>query len=245
MRSLPTTIHYLFFTLITLLPICAQADIVLSGTRIIYPEGKSSVTVHLDNRGQRPLLVQTWLDDGEENKAPEQIRSPFILTPPITRIDAAHGQTIRIIYSGGDLPLDQEKLYWFNVLEVPPKDKSNAGDNKLQLAFRTRIKFIYRPKLLNGDLESALKQVEWSFKNKDGKVTLLANNISPYYLSLDNGAVIVDGKKYTINTSMLSPHSSATFPVTALSLADSSRHGKIQYSAINDFGGETSAEKTF
>ncbi|WP_148363220.1 fimbrial chaperone [Citrobacter youngae] len=242
MRSLPFAMCSLLFSL---LPIYAQADIVLSGTRIIYPEGQSSVTVHLDNKGQHPLLVQTWLDDGEENKAPEQIQTPFILTPPITRIDAEHGQTVRILYTGGKLPEDQEKLYWFNVLEVPPKDKSHASENKLQLAFRTRIKFIYRPKSLNGDLESALKQVDWAFKNKGGKTFLSAKNNSPYYLSLDNGAVLIGGQKYTVNTSMLIPHGEVDFLVTAFSSADISKHGKITYSAINDFGGETSMEKTF
>lgn len=37
----------------------ASADIVISGTRIIYPQSAKDVIISLENRGQRPLLVQT------------------------------------------------------------------------------------------------------------------------------------------------------------------------------------------
>ena len=48
----------------------ASADIVISGTRVIYPESAKDVTVSMDNRGTRPLLVQTWLDDGRDTTNP-------------------------------------------------------------------------------------------------------------------------------------------------------------------------------
>lgn len=39
----------------------ASADIVISGTRIIYPQSSKDVVVNLDNHGTKPLLVQTGL----------------------------------------------------------------------------------------------------------------------------------------------------------------------------------------
>ena len=58
----------------------ASADIVISGTRIIYPQSSKDVVVNLDNHGTKPLLVQTWLDDGRDGVNPEELKLPFIIT---------------------------------------------------------------------------------------------------------------------------------------------------------------------
>lgn len=90
----------------------ASADIVISGTRIIYPQSSKDVVVNLDNHGTKPLLVQTWLDDGRDGVNPEELKLPFIITPPVSRIDPKKGQSIRITYTGTPLPQDRESLFW-------------------------------------------------------------------------------------------------------------------------------------
>lgn len=99
----------------------ACADIVISGTRIVYPQSSKDVVVNLDNHGNKPLLVQTWLDDGRDGVNPQELKLPFIITPPVSRIDPKKGQSVRITYTGTPLPQDRESLFWFNVLEIPPK----------------------------------------------------------------------------------------------------------------------------
>lgn len=94
----------------------ASADIVISGTRIVYPQSSKDVIVDLDNRGNKPLLVQTWLDDGREDVDPQELKLPFVITPPVSRIDPKKGQSVRITYMGKPLPQDRESLFWFNVL---------------------------------------------------------------------------------------------------------------------------------
>lgn len=69
----------------------ASADIVISGTRIVYPQSSKDVIVDLDNRGNKPLLVQTWLDDGREDVDPQELKLPFVITPPVSRIDPKKG----------------------------------------------------------------------------------------------------------------------------------------------------------
>ncbi len=56
------------------------------------------------------------------------------------------------------LPKDRESVFWFNVLEVPPKPDAAtvANQSLLQLAFRTRIKLFYRPEALKGILRSTI-----------------------------------------------------------------------------------------
>ncbi len=39
------------------------ADIVISGTRVIYKSDQKSVNVRLENKGNNPLLVQSWGND--------------------------------------------------------------------------------------------------------------------------------------------------------------------------------------
>ena len=49
------------FTVAAVASFQASADIVISGTRIVYQQSQKDVIVSLDNRGKKPLLVQSWL----------------------------------------------------------------------------------------------------------------------------------------------------------------------------------------
>ena len=107
----------------------AQADIVINGTRVIYKEKDKNVTMRLENKGSRPLLVQSWLDTGDDNADPATIKVPFNATPPVSRIDPKRGQTVTITYTNSQtLPKDRESVFWFNVLEVPPKVKDKEAE---------------------------------------------------------------------------------------------------------------------
>lgn len=88
------------------------ADIVISGTRVIYKSDQKSVNVRLENKGNNPLLVQSWLDTGDDNAEPGSITVPFTATPPVSRIDAKRGQTIKLMYTAStSLPKDRESVF--------------------------------------------------------------------------------------------------------------------------------------
>jgi chaperone protein EcpD len=208
----------------------ALADIVISGTRVIYPQSAKDVTVKMENRGNKPLLVQTWLDDGRDDVNPQELKLPFIVTPPVSRVDAAKGQTVRITWLGQAMPKDRETLYWFNVLEIPPKSKDADAQNLLQLAFRTRIKMFFRPDGLKGDPSLAGGQLKWT----QSSASLVARNDSPYYISLAKLDATVGGKNIEIEPHYIAPFASQTYPVKE---AASARVTKVTFSTINDFGG--------
>lgn len=67
--------------LMTLTTTSSLASVVIQGTRVIYPESAKEVTVKMVNEGKSPLLVQSWLDDGNENGDPAKMKLPFIVTP--------------------------------------------------------------------------------------------------------------------------------------------------------------------
>ncbi len=76
---------------------------------------------------------------------PEKDSAPFIVLPPIVRIEPGKGQSWRLVFNGSRLPQDRESLFWFNLLDIPPEPKNGTAINYLQLAIRSRIKLFYRP----------------------------------------------------------------------------------------------------
>lgn len=107
---------------------------------------EKSINVQLQNGDNSPSLVQAWLDTGDASGSPGSVRVPFVITPPVSRIEPGTGQTLRIMYTGEPLPRDRESVFYLNVLDIPPRPefggkKADVGNvNYLQLAVRSRIK---------------------------------------------------------------------------------------------------------
>lgn len=217
----------------------ACADIIISGTRIVYPAKNKDVTVNLENKGNKPLLVQSWLDDGRDSVNPQELKIPFIITPPVTRVDAHKGQTIRVTWLGQNVPQDRESLFWFNVLEVPPKAQGAETQNLLQVAFRTRIKLFFRPTGLKGTPQEAVKNLKWSLTS--GGSVLTAKNDSPYNVSIASADVVSGGKKYATDSHSIKPFSSENMKIkNAVSLSSAT----VKFVSINDFGGTEDNQAT-
>ena len=99
----------------------ATAGVVVNGTRVVYPADKREVTVSIRNAGETPSLVQAWLDAGDPHSKPGEAKVPFVLTPPLFRLDPTKVQSLRLVYTHDALPVDRESLFWLNVLDVPPR----------------------------------------------------------------------------------------------------------------------------
>jgi len=213
-------------TSVALLIACgnASASIVIAGTRVVYPSEVKEVSIKLSNKGQSPVLIQSWMDSGDIKSKPDQIKVPFVLTPPINRVEAGSGQTLRIRGLPNTLPSNKESIFWLNVLEIPtkPKDVSAEKDNYLLMAFRSRIKFFYRPKGLSGSPKAAVTDLELTAKNGG----LHVENTSPYYISLVDiaaGGKSVDGK-------MLAPFAEDNYALPVLA------GSKVKAEYVNDYG---------
>lgn len=220
----------------------AQASVVMAGTRLIYNAKNSEVTVKLSNDGKSPALVQAWIDNGDPTAAPSAINAPFTVTPPISRIDPGKGQTLRVVYMGEPLPQQKESIFWLNVLEVPPKPAAEDA-NKLQLAFRTRIKLFYRPADLKSAVEDAPARIEWRLTQKDGHPALEARNPTPYHVSFTAIDASAGGKTaMVVGADMVNPQESRVFPLKGDVPATADL--KVHYTALNDFGGAVEGNST-
>ncbi|MCD9430859.1 fimbria/pilus periplasmic chaperone, partial [Yersinia pestis] len=67
--------------LLTSVSLSVQASVVMTGTRIIYPEGSREKVLQLSNKDDHPNLVQLWMDDGNNQSSPSKSDVPFALTP--------------------------------------------------------------------------------------------------------------------------------------------------------------------
>ncbi|MCS2169598.1 fimbria/pilus periplasmic chaperone [Scandinavium sp. TWS1a] len=232
-----TCLRVALLSVMSIMSQSAYSNIVVGMTRVIYPQNEKEVTVKLSNNGAGPILAQSWIDKGDVNEPPEKIQVPFVIVPPINRIDPGKSQTLRITYTGSPaLSSTQETAYWLNVLEIPPVGK-NRGPNKLQIAFRTRIKVFYRPKSL-GKSDKAIAAAE-SLKWYSEQKKLSAKNDSPFYVSLVS---VTDGAGKSLEGKMIPPYNTVSFPANE---GININHGaKISYEYVNDWGAVKTINKT-
>lgn len=205
------------------------AGVVISNTRVLYPAEAKEVSVKVSNNGDGPVLLQSWIDSGDVKAKPSTIKVPFVLTPPINRVEPGKGQTLRISYMGSSLPVDRESIFWLNVLEVPAKS-TETDKNRLQIAFRNRIKLFYRPAGLPGQANEAAKALTWN--TQDGQVQ--ATNPTPYYVSLVN--LSVNGHR--LPRAMVAPRSTMVLDLPG----KSGNH--VTGSFINDYGAVNTLDAT-
>lgn len=231
--SIKLSIKQVLYFLLAIFSFSSYASIQIGSTRVIYREAEKDVSVQVNNPGGYPVLLQSWMDDGRTDIKPENISSPFILTPPLTRVNANEGQTLRLSYIGKSLAADRESVYWLNVLEIPPA--ASKETNQIQVAFRSRIKVFYRPTGLEDKAAlSAAKSLQWVVQGKEITLT----NPTPFYISLLSVSIKANGKTTTIPADMIAPKSSKTFELTQ-SIAPGQLPG-VAVEFINDYGAVTS-----
>lgn len=187
----------------------AFANVIITGTRVIYPSDAESMTVQLTNNSKTASLVQSWIDSGDENSTPENSNAPFYLSPPIVKIDGLQGQQLRIKKIDKPLSNHVETVFYLNVLDIPKKPDSAKGKNIIQLATRSRIKIFYRPIELTESPEEVINNVNYQLNNN----TLLVKNNSQYHFTVAALTTTSDKKNSLIDSGMVSPMSSLEFPL--------------------------------
>lgn len=197
-----------------------QAGIVIGGTRLVYDGGQKEASLGINNPDKVPYLVQSWVDTSSQAGA---AKAPFIITPPLFRLDGEQSNILRVVRAGGNLPSDKESLYWLHVKSIPSGKKDAV--NTLQIAVKTSIKLIYRPAGLAGSLEQAAKGLRWQ---RSGNV-LEVTNSSPYYLTFFKVKI---NDSLVKSATMVAPQSSERFE-----LPTGSSGGALSWQIINDYGG--------
>ncbi|MEN5093291.1 fimbria/pilus periplasmic chaperone [Pseudomonas protegens] len=214
-----------------------NAEILIHGTRLIYQADSRDATLKVTNTGAAPVLIQSWIDDGDINKRPEEIRVPFQLTPTLSRLDPGNAAVLRVVYSKEPLPDDRETVFWLNMLEVPAQREGD--NNRLAFTFRHRLKMFFRPPGLKVEVHSAAERLSWKFE-PPGR--LQVSNPTPYYLSFSKVEVHGSGRTVALGAGMVAPFSQESFAWPG-SAGNTPQNASVRFEVVNDFGGRTALEK--
>lgn len=212
---------------VALLPLAlmtVNAGVIIGGTRVIFEGAKKEATINITNPDNTPYLIQSWIDmqDGVSGKA------PFIITPPLYRLDGGQKNLERIVMTGS-LPQEQESLFWLNIKAIPSASKQM---NALQIAVKTRIKLIYRPDGLRASTpEEQANKLTWQ---RSGNA-IQVNNPTPYVINFNE--ITLGGRKLDDVTYVL-PGASARF-----SLPEGVSGHSLTFKVINDYGSPGTAHQ--
>lgn len=194
----------------------------IGGTRLIYLSNEQEADIAVENTNpDAPVLIQSWVSEiGDNNK------SPFVVTPPLFRLDAGSTNNLRVIHTSGHLAENKETLYMLNI-KVIPQNMSRAGENILQFAIKNQLKLIYRPVSLPGSSLDAAKNLHW---RKSGN-QLHAVNSSPYYVTVTSFNWGGQEVKTSVDHSVLAPGGSQDYRIPSVGSGQN-----IAWNTLDDFG---------
>lgn len=162
----------------------AHAGLVASSTRMIYQPESRERTLMLANTNDYPVVVQTWVDNGDVDSTPDQAEAPFMVLPAVFKMQSGAAQALRIINKGDNLPTDRESVYWLNLYEIPPKTRRNADAHaQVAMAMNTQMKIFYRPNGLAPKPDEAMKKVSFILQKQNKEYVLTIDNPTPYHVS--------------------------------------------------------------
>lgn len=204
----------------------------LGATRVIYSPESVGQVLSVTNPQDYPILVQSRVY-AEDMKS----KAPFVVTPPLFRLDGMQRSELRIVRTGGDFAKDRESLQWLCVKGLPPRAEDLWGKYKdgkpfvnkiaslnIQLSIDNCIKLLVRPESIKGHPENMASSVSWSRQGAQ----LKAVNNTPFYMNLSSlkvGKVVISALHY------VPPFSSYNFPLPK------GVSGKVYWSIVTDYGG--------
>lgn len=162
--------------------------------RVVYPEqAKKGVTLTAYNKSEHPYLMQSWVraidpqtggvDFGATGEAPV----PFIVIPPLQRLEPDGELNLRIRRIGDTLPVDQESVFFVSVKAIPSQMRPDVATKKtsptpgqMTLTVVSNLKLFYRP---DGLAARAVADVAPQLRFRYDGHDLIAENPSPYWLT--------------------------------------------------------------
>ncbi|PWI77119.1 molecular chaperone [Enterobacter sp. CGMCC 5087] len=112
---------------------------------------------------------------------------PFVVLPPLGRINAGERTALRVRQVGGSLPVDRESASIISVTGIPPSDsaartpgqaKVKAG-TQVQIAVRMNMRLFYRPA---GLAAPDIPKIASTLTFRAQKESLIVSNPTPYFV---------------------------------------------------------------
>lgn len=212
------------------------ANVVMTGTRVIYPAEQKEKTLQFSNSKDQSYLVQIWLDQNNPQSTPETADAPFMVNPQVFRIDPSRGQMVRMVYTGDThLPADRESIFYLNFKQIPAFEKNKLDQNMLVLLVKSRLKVFYRPKTIVGQPEDSFNTLTYLLV-KDQDITWLeVNNPSGYYITPTHATVKKNAQTAkALDIAMIPPKTTARWKLDRS--IDNGADLEVSLRLVNDYG---------
>ena len=98
--------HSYLLSALLLTAVTAHAGVIINGTRLVYQGEKKESSIGISNPDDINYLVQSWVDTGLKKGG----KAPFLITPPLFRLNAKEDNVLRVVRTGGNMPEDRESL---------------------------------------------------------------------------------------------------------------------------------------
>lgn len=203
----------------------------LGKSRVFYPEGSEGVEISVYNPQSQPVLIATkFFAENREDKGDYSPTTPVFLLKP------NHSGEVSFIRTNPDYPKDRESINWACIKSVPPQQDYTEKSKTVKEATLTISKTAkicvqvrFRPKGISAQSHITAKSLSWK---KHGN-TLIASNLTPYYISLKK-LVGIDGD-LNLNNSIIAPFSH-------VNITSKNFNGKsVSWIYVNDSGANSEA----
>lgn len=213
--------------------LAADGGVGFSRNRLVYLSTDKAINLSVYNHDSSPYLVQA----GVSGESRQNTKAPFIVTPPLFRLEGHGNNVMRIMSAGANLPIDRESVFYFYATTIPAREKpagstTDESDRKVgasvSVSIKTILKLFWRPEGLPYTQESSTKLLRFVNEGK----ALVVKNPTPYYQSF--AILEFDGRRIDTNAvpSMVAPFSELRFPVTGAV-------SKVTWNVMDDYGGTT------
>ncbi|MCW4438858.1 fimbria/pilus periplasmic chaperone [Vibrio splendidus] len=190
----------------------------LNRTRVVYTDDLTHDLI-VTNNSDNLYGAQVWIENLDSS-----ISKNFVVAPQLFKINPGDNQIMRMYRTNLSLDNDRESLFWINVQEIP--QKSNNESSGLVMAFRNKIKLLYRPNAISKDRYESESKMTWTLKGE--KLTI--KNPTPYYFAISN--VKLDGKKNVT----VSRRPTRPFSKTVFDLGGFRDFNSLEVETIDDYG---------
>jgi fimbrial chaperone protein len=183
-KTLPAIIQLLILIFIPAASFAVELPgLSLNAMRIIYPESAHhGVPVTFSNNTAKAWMVQSSVR--EMNPQTHEItaqRAPFIVLPPLAKVDAQNKIILNVLRTGGDFPTDSESVFYLSVKMIPSLSDRENNKTHINFAYVNNLRLFYRPVGLAKEGTAAAAQ-KLTFRLEDNKITV--SNPGAYYIPL-------------------------------------------------------------
>ncbi len=225
----------LIFSCFSIQSFAAEGGLRLAQTRVVFDAAKPNTRIAIKNSSLQVYLIKADVINTPEGNA-HQPTPPFIVTPPMFRLEKESQNTLLIVRNGtSELPTDRESVFYLSLLAIPATIKASASEGEMTSAqvsvgIRNVIKLFYRPKGLPMSMEIASSKLTFLYQNQQ----IIVSNPTPYYITLAQLSVDQHPVDVRELNPMIAPFSSQTYPMKAYG-------SRAQWRVITDYGDMSTA----